>query len=60
MTEQEHEKYGLETLRQLRRELEESGQFEKYPFDIGGPSWILRELKRFAYEKEQQHDDAKH
>ena len=42
----EHEQYGLRTLKQLRDEFERLGQFDKYPFDIGGPSWILREIER--------------
>lgn len=47
--ERERTIYGLRTLKQLRDELENSpcgNQFEKYPFDIGGPSWIAREIER--------------
>ena len=47
----EHERaeYGLRTLKHLKQELERSrcgNQFEKYPFEIGGLSWIAREIKR--------------
>ena len=47
--ERERAEYGLRTLKQLKQELEHSpcgNQFEKYPFDIGGLSWISREIKR--------------
>ena len=47
--ERERAEYGLRTLRHLKQELEHSpcgNQFEKYPFDIGGLSWITREIKR--------------
>jgi hypothetical protein len=47
--ERERAEYGLRTLRHLKQELEHSpcgNQFEKYPFDIGGLSWISREIKR--------------
>ena len=47
--ERERAEYGLRTLRHLKQELEHSpcgNQFEKYPFDIGGLSWIAREIKR--------------
>src|SRR5689334_2894831 len=47
--ERERAEYGLRTLRCLKQELEHSpcgNQFEKYPFDIGGLSWISREIKR--------------
>ena len=47
--ERERAEYGLRTLKHLKQELECSpcgNQFEKYPFEIGGPSWITREIKR--------------
>jgi len=47
--ERERAEYGLRTLKHLKQELEHStcgNQFEKYPFDIGGLSWITREIKR--------------
>ena len=47
--ERERAEYGLRTLKYLKQELERSpcgNQFEKYPFDIGGLSWITREIKR--------------
>lgn len=44
--ERQRAEYGLETLRQLRSELENINQFAKYPFDVGGPSWIDREIQR--------------
>jgi len=47
--ERERAEYGLRTLKHLKQELEHSpcgNQFEKYPFDIGGLSWISREIKR--------------
>src|SRR5262249_61609550 len=47
--ERERAEYGLRTLKHLKQELERSpcgNQFEKYPFDIGGLSWITREIKR--------------
>ena len=47
--ERERAEYGLRTLKHLKQELEHSScgnQFEKYPFDIGGLSWITREIKR--------------
>jgi hypothetical protein len=47
--ERERAEYGLRTLKHLKQELEHSAcgnQFEKYPFDIGGLSWITREIKR--------------
>ena len=49
LLERERAEYGLRTLRHLKQELEHSpcgNQFEKYPFDIGGLSWISREIKR--------------
>src|SRR5215471_12800514 len=48
-SERERAEYGLRTLKQLKQELKHSpcgNQFEKYPFDIGGLSWITREIKR--------------
>jgi len=47
--ERERAEYGLRTLKHLKQELEHSpsgNQFEKYPFEIGGLSWITREIKR--------------
>jgi hypothetical protein len=47
--ERERAEYGLRTLKQLKQELEHSScgnQFKKYPFEIGGLSWITREIKR--------------
>ena len=47
--ERERAEYGLRTLKHLKQELERSpcgNQFEKYPFEIGGLSWITREIKR--------------
>ena len=47
--ERKRAQYGLRTLKHLKQELEHSpcgNQFEKYPFDIGGLSWITREIKR--------------
>jgi len=47
--ERERAEYGLRTLKHLKQELERSpcgNQFEKYPFEIGGLSWIAREIKR--------------
>ena len=47
--ERERAEYGLRTLKHLKQELEHSpcgNQFEKYPFNIGGLSWITREIKR--------------
>jgi hypothetical protein len=47
--ERERAEYGLRTLKHLKQELERSpcgNQFEKYPFDIGGLSWIPKEIKR--------------
>ena len=48
-SERERAEYGLRTLKQLKQELKHSpcgNQFEKYPFEIGGLSWITREIKR--------------
>ena len=47
--ERERAEYGLRTLNHLKQQLEHSpcgNQFEKYPFEIGGLSWIAREIKR--------------
>ena len=49
LLERERAEYGLRTLKHLKQDLEHSpcgNQFEKYPFDIGGLSWITREIKR--------------
>ena len=47
--ERQRAEYGLRTLRRLKYELENSAdgnQFKKYPFDIGGPGWIIKEIER--------------